>query len=63
MVFPYLPHSFLVNCDSEAAEVKFIQKSKTAALYNMHPVKNDNVLVGSCITLLVITVFTSKEVS
>lgn len=63
MVFLYLPHSFLMDCDSEAAETKFIPKSKTAALYNVHLVKNDNVLVGSCVTLLVITVFTSKEVS
>lgn len=49
-----------MDCDSEAAEIKFIQKSKPAALYNMHLVK---ISVGRCVTLLVITVFTSKEVS
>lgn len=63
VVFPYLPHSFLMDCDSEAAETKFVPKNKTAALYNMHLVKNDKVLVGSCVSLLVITVFISKEIS
>lgn len=42
---------------------QFTLKSKPAALYSMHLGKNQNILVGICVTLLGITVFTSKEVS
>lgn len=42
---------------------QFTLKSKPAALYSMHLGRNQNILVGRCVPLLVITVFTSKEVS
>lgn len=41
---------------------QFTLKSKPAALYSMHLGRNQNIVVGRCVTLLVITVFTSKEV-